>query len=202
MRLTLSGFLSRPRRTPKVKALGVKGMLVTYGTFSVDVDSTAFLDKVRWVAEQTEALTYRQVPYFNPIFEGETVVGHKMYVNVVFSSVGVDIGVDAVLLDRNPEVSVNEVRLAFGLPQLDPAPRFEVPIQGESPVGEPWPEKGSRVFKVSATFKEEDWPEGTLFKGRLLGRDVIWRRERVVIAVGSGPFGTGGKTAPSWGLVG
>lgn len=177
-------------------------MVVTYGNFEVDVDSPAFLEKVKWVAEKAEALSYRQVPYFNPIFEGEKVVGHKMYVNVVFSSVGMDVGVDAVLLDRNPEVSVNEIRVAFGLPQIDPAPRFEASVVTGSPVGDPWPAKGARVFHVSGSFKESDWPEGSTFQGKLDGREVTWRRERVVISVGSGPFGTGGKTAPSWGLVG
>lgn len=93
---------------------------------------------------------------------------------------------------------------AFGLGKTSLAlrwyPGYEArhPSEG-NPIGDPWPEHpyarlGWKMFRSSAADDDAKFPVGSVFQ--LDQRK--WRKHRVQVSPGAGPFGAGGKVAMAW----
>lgn len=182
-------------------------MIVKYGMWEVDTDSEILLMKTKHVVAHTEAEGYKQQPYtvIDLGVKDENLTGEIKYVtrmNVVFERKGVEVAIDAVLLDRNPVESVSVVRLGFGLPALSHNPQLPQTPDPDSPVGAKWPERSNKMYRVSSSYSDAAYPEGSIYEYKIDGRVEKLMRTRIQLEPGQGPFGIGGKFAPAWIIVG
>jgi hypothetical protein len=178
-------------------------------TATLDTDSPEFLAKLAYLLRYSTADSYAVVPGVNvsPLAgpDGNVVVGQLSITqtcSVIFREGTAEVTIDAYLISIRPEDALPEITRTLGLAKVDPIPQFaDEATPSRNPVGEPWPAKGSNVFRVSSSFDADpmSWPEGSFHEGRRDGRKAVWRRIRVMIAPGG--LITPGVYHPAWQLA-
>lgn len=173
------------------------------GVFNFDPAAPVFVAKVRWVQSAVPGSTYSQTVGLNT---NPTGVGPVRTLTYVFHLGPRAVVVDGPSININPDSCADAVAQELGLPNAHGDEKFEQRVRRDrdavlSPVGAPWPEKGSNIFRFNPRSNPIEFDEGATYSGDLDGREVTWRRVRVVIRPGEGPMGAGGEYAPAWQLV-